>query len=52
MNQEKLDTFIRFLQKVQKQPSQTFDLGLIVKEPKSQVSEEKVFRGIKKIVSI
>lgn len=48
MDQEKLNTFIRLLQKVQKQPSRTFDLGLIVKEPKSKISPAKILEAIKK----
>ena len=52
MNQEKLKTFIRLLQKCQKQPSRTFDLGLVIKESKSQINEEEVFNQIKKIVPI
>ncbi len=52
MEQEKLNKFIRLLQKVQKQPSQTFDLGLIVKEPKSQVNENEIFQKVQKLVNI
>jgi hypothetical protein len=52
MDQEKLNTFIRLLQKVKKQPSQTFDLGLIVKEPKSTTSSNKVLKATKKIIDI
>ena len=52
MDREKLKTFIHLLQKVQKQPSQTFDLGLIVKELGSQIEAEEVFEEIKKIVDI
>jgi len=52
MEEEKLNTFIRLLQKVKKQPSQTFDLGLIVKELGSQIEVEEVFEEIKKIVDI
>ena len=52
MDKEELNVFIRLLQKVRKQPNQTFDLGLIVKEPKSQTEVEKVFEEIKKVVDI
>jgi hypothetical protein len=52
MDREKLKTFIHLLQKVQKQPSQTFDLGLIVKELESQIEVEEIFEEIKKIVDI
>ena len=52
MNKEKLEKFIRLLQKVRKQPSQTFDLGLIIKEPKSKASFESIFRDIKKKLDI
>ncbi|MBU1179892.1 hypothetical protein KJ885_03035 [Patescibacteria group bacterium] len=52
MEQEKLNTFIRLLQKVQKQPNRTFDLGLIVKEPKSKMSSVKILEEIKKIATI
>ena len=52
MNQEKLNTFIRLLQKCQKQPSRTFDLGLIVKETKSQINEKEIFDQIKKMLPI
>jgi len=52
MEEEKLNTFIRLLQRVRKQPSQTFDLGLIVKELGSQIEVEEVFEEIKKIVDI
>ena len=52
MDKEKLNTFIRLLQKCQRQPSQIFDLGLVVKESKSRISNEKIFNEIKKIVDI
>jgi len=52
MDREKLKTFIHLLQKTQKQPSRTFDLGLIVKELGSQIEVEEVFEEIKKIVDI
>jgi len=52
MGKEELNMFIRLLQKVQKQPSQTFDLGLIVKEPKSQIEVKEVFEEIKQIIDI
>jgi hypothetical protein len=52
MEQEELNMFIRLLQKTQKQPSRTFDLGLIVKELGSQIEVEEVFEEIKKIVDI
>ncbi len=47
MNQEKLNKFINLLEKVQKQPSRTFDLGLIVKEPESQMSATEILEAIK-----
>lgn len=53
MDREKLKTFIHLLQKVQKQPSKTLDLGLIVKEPKTKISSTKVvLEAIKKVVDI
>ncbi|MGB9598609.1 MAG: hypothetical protein ACPLZH_02075 [Minisyncoccales bacterium] len=52
MDKERLKMFIRLLQKVQKQPSQTFDLGLIVKEPKSKISSGEILEEIRKIVGI
>ena len=52
MNKEKLEMFIHLLQKVQKQSSRTFDLGLIVKEQKSQVKVKEFFEEIKKLVDI
>jgi hypothetical protein len=52
MDKEELNTFIHLLQKVRKQPNQTFDLGLIVKEPQSRIEVKKVFEAIKKIVDI
>jgi len=52
MDKEKLNMFLRLLQKTRKQPSQTFDLGLIVKESKSQVEVEEVFEEIKEFVDI
>jgi len=52
MEGEKLNTFIRLLQRVRKQPSQTFDLGLIVKELGSRVEVEEVFEEIKRTVNI
>jgi ribosomal protein S25 len=50
MDKEKLNTFIRLLQKVQKRPNQTFDLGLIVKEPKSKIDVNEIFDKVKKMV--
>jgi hypothetical protein len=52
MDKEKLKTFIRLLQKVKKQPSQTFDFGLIVKEPKSKISSDGILKAAKKIIDI
>ncbi len=52
MDKEKLNKFIRLLQKVQKQPGQTFDLGLVVKEPKSKLSAGKVLEAINKIIAV
>lgn len=52
MGKEKLNTFIRLLQKVQKQPSRTFDLGLIVKEPESKTVADEIFDEVKKLVNI
>lgn len=49
MDQEKLNMFIHLLQKVHKQPSQAFDLGLIVKEPKSEITSLKVLEVIRKV---
>ena len=52
MDKEKLNTFIRLLQKVRKEPSQTFDLGLVVKESKNRVTSNKALEAIKKITKI
>ncbi len=52
MDRQKLNEFIYLLQKVYKQPGNTFDLGLIVKEPDNFTSVEEVFNEIKKIVPI
>ena len=52
MDKEKLNTFIHLLQKVQKQPMRTFDLGLIIKEPESKVGAKEIFEEIKKIIPI
>lgn len=52
MDKGKLNTFIHLLQKVRKQPSQTFDLGLIIKEPKNKISSTEVLEAIKKMVDI
>ncbi len=52
MDTEKLDTFIRLLQRIQKQPNKTFDLGLIVREPKSQINSEEIFNEVNKLVPI
>jgi hypothetical protein len=52
MDKKNLNMFINLLQKVQKQPMKTFDLGLIVKEPKSITSVEEVFEEIKKMVPL
>ena len=54
MNKEKLEQFIRLLQKVKRQPQGVFDIGLIIEEPSAEksVSGEKIFREIKNIVPI
>jgi len=52
MDKERLNIFIRLLQRVFVQKKPVLDLGLIVKEPKSRVSSEKIFNEIKKIVKI
>ena len=52
MEKENLKTFIRLLQKVRKQPSRTFDLGLIVKEPKSKTKAEGIFSETRKLINI
>lgn len=52
MDKDKLNTFIHLLQKVQKQPSRTFDLGLIVKEPKGKTGANKIFSEVKKLMSV
>ena len=49
MDQE-LKIFIEHLQKIQKPLNKTFDLGLIVKEPKSKIRSEKIFETITKII--
>lgn len=51
MDKEKLQTFIQLLQKVRKSNG-TFDLGLIVKEPKSKIELSEIFKEIKKLVDI
>lgn len=52
MEQEELNKFIRLLQKVHKQPNQTFDLGLIIRESKSKMSPVKILDAIKKTIDI
>jgi len=52
MDKEKLETFIKLLQKVRKQPNGTFDLGLIIREPNSEVNYSEILEEIKKIVDI
>ena len=52
MDKEKLKLFIHLLQKVQKPLNETFDLGLIVKEPESEISSNRIFEEIKQIVAI
>jgi hypothetical protein len=50
MDKDKLNTFIHLLQHVF--TNKHFDLGLIVKESKSQIEVKEVFEEIKKIVDI
>lgn len=53
MNKEKLNSFIKLLQKshrISTLPS--FDLGLIVKEKTSKINSKEIFDEIKKIVPI
>src|SRR3989338_4731917 len=53
MNKEKLKKFIRLLQRAHRFPTLPgFDMGLIVKEPKSRISSDKIFNEIKQIVAI
>ena len=52
MDKEKLNMFIRLLQKVRKQPSRTFDLGLIVKERESKVNLAEISEAIREMVDI
>ena len=52
MDKNELNTFIHLLQKVFTQKQPAFDLGLIVKESKSQIEVKEVFEEIKKIVDI
>ena len=52
IDKEKLKLFIHLLQKVQKPLNKTFDLGLIVKEPESEISSNRIFEEIKQIVAI
>ena len=52
MDKEKLNTFIQLLRKVQKQSSRTFDLGLIVKEPNSEIDVNEIFDEVKKLVPV
>lgn len=54
MDKENLKTFIRLLQKVHTMPPLTgkSDLGLIVKEPESKISSDKVLEAIKEIINI
>ena len=52
MEKQKLNTFIHLLQKVFTQKQPVFDLGLIVKESKSQIEVKKVSEEIKKFVDI
>jgi len=52
VDKNELNTFIHLLQKVFTQKQPAFDLGLIVKESKSQIEVKEVFEEIKKIVDI
>ncbi|GIW67154.1 MAG: hypothetical protein KatS3mg096_022 [Candidatus Parcubacteria bacterium] len=52
MDKEQLNTFILLLQNVRKQPSRIFDLGLIVKEPGSELQADEIFNEVRKIVDI
>lgn len=53
MEQEKLNTFIRLLRKTHRISAiSPFDLGLIVKEPKSNINPKVIFGKIKKNVDI
>lgn len=53
MHKEELNTFIRLLRRVNRFPTlPDFDMGLIVKEPKSKISSAEIFNEISKIVAI
>lgn len=52
MDKERLQQFIQLLQRVKHPLKHTFDLGLIVKEPKSEVKKNNLLKEIKKIVSL
>lgn len=52
MEREKLKQFLQLLQKVKHPLRKTFDLGLIVKEPKSGVKSDEVFKEIQKKIEI
>lgn len=52
MDKEKLNIFLHFLKKTFTLKSPAFDLGLIVKEPKSETTPDEVFQEMKKKVDI
>lgn len=51
MDKEKLNMFIRLLKQAPVM-RKTFDLGLIIKEPKSKTEIEEVFSQVKKLVKV
>lgn len=52
MEKEKLKQFLQLLKKAKHPLKRTFDLGLIVKEPKSEVNSDEVLKEIQKELKI
>lgn len=52
MEKEELKIFLQLLQKVKHPLKGTFDLGLIIKEPKSEVKSDEVLKEIQKELKI
>lgn len=52
IDKDKLNQFVYLIQNVLKKPNQTFDLGLIIKESKSEIVSDTVFNALKEIINI
>ncbi|MEO0100996.1 MAG: hypothetical protein ABIK84_01180 [candidate division WOR-3 bacterium] len=52
MEKEKLKQFLELLQRIKHPQKRTFDLGLVVKESKSEVKSDEVFKEIQKEIKI